>query len=254
MKKEDNQGFTLIEILVVVLIIGVLSAVAVPQYQKAVLKSRFASLLPSTQAVRDGQEAYYLTNGQYARNLSDLDISLTTNEETIVTLSQHSDYKYAKATKDSIRGQNNLIMYQKQSPNFSGEIHCEAKQGDAQAEWLCKESLHATQELGTIVTPGFNTYVLEGSGDGMSLPSGVLINNYNKEIIKVTKAVKNALGIGPRAARDYVREACEANATTCVIGGELTREQQKSLLDEIVNQGLLAELGSGSVESEDEDN
>ena len=47
MKKScgaNPRGFTLIEVLVVVIIIAVLAAVAVPQYQKAVLKSKFSSL------------------------------------------------------------------------------------------------------------------------------------------------------------------------------------------------------------------
>ena len=57
-----------------VLIIGILAAVAVPQYQMAVDKSRVIQVLQVAMNIRQAQEAYYMANGHYATLLSDLDI------------------------------------------------------------------------------------------------------------------------------------------------------------------------------------
>ncbi|MBO5910669.1 MAG: prepilin-type N-terminal cleavage/methylation domain-containing protein [Elusimicrobiaceae bacterium] len=70
-----NKGFTLIELLVVVLIIGILAAVAVSQYQKAVVKSRFATLKQLIQSIANAQEVYYVANGDYASKFEELDIT-----------------------------------------------------------------------------------------------------------------------------------------------------------------------------------
>ena len=70
------KGFTLIELLVVVLIIGILAAVAVPQYQKAVLKSRAATAFAMLKTLREAQDVYHLANGTYTTDLSKLDIDL----------------------------------------------------------------------------------------------------------------------------------------------------------------------------------
>ena len=61
-----KKAFTLIELLVVVLIIGILAAIALPQYEKAVEKSRMTKALVIEHALRTGIEMYVLGGGQIA--------------------------------------------------------------------------------------------------------------------------------------------------------------------------------------------
>jgi prepilin-type N-terminal cleavage/methylation domain-containing protein len=82
---KSNQAFTLIELLVVVLIIGILAAVALPQYTKVVERSRAAQALTLLKAVAQAQGAYLLANGEYATKFDDLaiDIPWTGNVQAI---------------------------------------------------------------------------------------------------------------------------------------------------------------------------
>jgi prepilin-type N-terminal cleavage/methylation domain-containing protein len=70
---NNKNAFTLIELLVVVLIIGILAAIALPQYRQTVFKARFANNLNVAESLKKAQELYYLVNGAYIADMTKLD-------------------------------------------------------------------------------------------------------------------------------------------------------------------------------------
>jgi type IV pilus assembly protein PilA len=65
-KMRESKGFTLVELMIVVAIIGILAAVAVPFYQRYVQKARLTSLVfPTMHSVETNIGAYYSGVNQF---------------------------------------------------------------------------------------------------------------------------------------------------------------------------------------------
>ena len=60
---KNKKGFTLLELLVVVLIIGILAGIALPQYRKSVERARLSEVLVNIKAIEDSMDRYLLANG-----------------------------------------------------------------------------------------------------------------------------------------------------------------------------------------------
>ena len=70
----NKSGFTLVELLVVVLIIGILAAVAVPQYFKVAEKGRISEAVTCAGNLNGSQERYFLKNNSYTSTSGNLDV------------------------------------------------------------------------------------------------------------------------------------------------------------------------------------
>jgi len=74
--RKTQAGFTLVELAIVIVIIGVLAAFGVPRFRDSVERSKAAEAFNYLSAVRTAQERYHGLEGTYADAVSKLDVKL----------------------------------------------------------------------------------------------------------------------------------------------------------------------------------
>ncbi len=87
MNRYASGGFTLIEIMIVVVIVSILAMIAVPAYNDSVNKARRTDGQAALMDIMARQERYFTENSTYTTNLSDLNISSASSQEGYYTIS-----------------------------------------------------------------------------------------------------------------------------------------------------------------------
>ncbi len=76
-----KKGFTLLELMIVVIIIGILASLATPRFISATRKAKEAEAHSVLGSVRSSQIRYFLENDEnYATDIDDLDLDITTSK------------------------------------------------------------------------------------------------------------------------------------------------------------------------------
>lgn len=102
------KGFTLLEILMVVVLIGILSSLAVATFSKAAEKGRAAEAKTQLLMIQAAEDIYYSGNGKYTTNISNLNLvspSSTAYSYSILSADINNDF-----TAQAIR--NGTVKYE----------------------------------------------------------------------------------------------------------------------------------------------
>ena len=85
MESKRKRGFTLLEILVVVIILAILTYIATPMYNKVVQQSDVADAINNISMLSEAQGKYFIGHGSYARRISNLETPLKSDGDEIIT-------------------------------------------------------------------------------------------------------------------------------------------------------------------------
>ncbi len=77
--KKQKKGFTLVELIIVTVIIGILSIISLPIYQSYVEKARFTEAFSLLRAIADANTHYYLEHGTWCDDIRELDVQIPGN-------------------------------------------------------------------------------------------------------------------------------------------------------------------------------
>ena len=167
--KQTRKAFTLIELLIVVPIIAILAAIAVPNFLEAQVRSKVSRAKSDMRTIKTALEAYRVDNNSYIQDLFGTDMWATWNQLTspiaYITSVPPSPFRfrdylaggynkegqppYDYGTPDSGEGSR---MYPLKAQGFGYIIDCAGPDEDIDYDWYPQTTI----ELDTRSGPGIN--------------------------------------------------------------------------------------------------
>lgn len=100
--KRDQRGFTLMELMIVIVIIGVLAAIGVPAYNNYVNRARAAVCQSNRRTIATAMGLYYAEKGEYPSEISDEKLGSYLNNVLDLKCPQDGEYTVVKGTDEKV--------------------------------------------------------------------------------------------------------------------------------------------------------
>jgi len=130
-----KKGFTLLEVLIVVIIIGILAAISLPQYVATLEKSKSSEAASNVGSLRAAVDRYWYQNGSFPAAITDLDIdnpNSVTNKLYTYTITDGGTSATTRAytvTATRTVGTNTYTVSWVQTDNNTGKLYRSANLG-----------------------------------------------------------------------------------------------------------------------------
>lgn len=142
---HQSKGFTMVELLTVVLIIGLLASVALPQYRRSVYRAEMMEGMSHGKTIYDSALRYKSVNGDAPTDFSQLDVGFA---GTNINGSSFTDGAFTytlNSTNVNIRNTKADYYLQMTFPTVStsgvsAPIYCCPISGSSTGQWVCKSA------------------------------------------------------------------------------------------------------------------
>ena len=98
-----KSGFTLVELIIVVIVIGILAAVGMPQYTKAIEKARGAEAFAGLQNIQSGEKLYFANSETYVASTPDSEGKMDSATQKLLDINlPQRGWKFSVATSGQV--------------------------------------------------------------------------------------------------------------------------------------------------------
>ncbi|HGG9883936.1 TPA: pilin, partial [Neisseria meningitidis] len=136
-----QKGFTLIELMIVIAIVGILAAVALPAYQDYTARAQVSEAILLAEGQKSAVTEYYLNHGEWPKNNTSAGVASSATD---------IKGKYVK----SVEVKNGVVTAEMKSSGVNKEIQGKklslwAKRQDGSVKWFCGQPVQRASTAAT---------------------------------------------------------------------------------------------------------